>query len=415
VKVIINPPKPTRKEYTNLPEREPHRDLLKERLEQRRKLQPLLGDATPSAKDGLTDRHATERGATFAPHPQTDANVTEPAEAEPRDFLADVLSDRDPDERETLEDASPEEQSWKNSRWVPFLFLGAIAILGGIWYFATHFEKALPLERVTVEGTHLLKDQEIVALAEINRDEKFYRIDLKQIEARLLRHSFIKSAHPRREVNPSMIVLQVEERQPVAILRSQSTGETSIIDRDGVILRPRVLAGLKDPAKLSQLPLISGVADKDTLTYRQMAKMIMTMEELDSGSLRSALGELRRTPTGAFVIYTVETQTPIFIGNPGDAPFRTAIEAQRTPTVKKEEEPLFTKQLRLLSKLWHTKLESQLRTGSALYVDARFNGQIIVKQKGSAIAAALRAEKAIADSLMHSTSVRTSPSAHGHQ
>ena len=65
------------------------------------------------------------------------------------------------------------------------------------------------LQRVKVEGASMLKESEIVSLAAIDRSQKFYDIDLKRIQERLLRHSLIKSAHPRRDLNPATIVLEI--------------------------------------------------------------------------------------------------------------------------------------------------------------------------------------------------------------
>ena len=393
MKVIITPPNPPKKEYSNLPEREPHRDLLRK---QRKEAQE---------RDSAAQESVAER-ATFGP--AVTATATEEA---PGDFVSDLLADHDPVEH-------VEDHSWRNSRWVPVTLLVAVAVLGGIWYFATHFESGLGLDRITVTGAQLLRDQEIIQLAGIDRDQKFYDIDLKKIEANLLRHSLIKSAHPHREVNPATIVLDVEERQPVAMVRSESNGEAYIIDRDGFILRPKLLAGLKDPVKIMQVPLLTGVPIKDTVGLRFMSKLVTMMQSLEGGSLKSALGELYRTPTGAYVLYTVETQTPIFIGSPNDAPFTTAVEEQRNPGAAKQaaiDEPLFIRQIKLLARLWQKRLEHDLRSNSALYVDARFNGQVIVKQKQ---ASAARLSKATTKDSSHAqllTSVTTSPSARGQQ
>jgi len=111
--------------------------------------------------------------------------------------------------------------------------------------------------------------------------------------------------------------------------------------------------------------------------------LVAMIAALDSGALRTAIGELRRTPTGAYVIYTAETQTPIFIGSPFDTRFQTALEEQQLHAggAPKNEVPLFNQQLHLLAKVWKAKLKNDLRAGNALYVDARFSGQVILKRR----------------------------------
>jgi cell division septal protein FtsQ len=346
VKFVIQPPNNGRREYQNLPEREPD-DLLRTRK-----------SAEPQAN---------MLGAKSA---------EQPAAEETRDVVADFLADGGEEEH------MGENVSWKHSRWTGVLLLAAIALLGEVWYLATRSEGDVMLERVQVVGASLLTNDEVVSLANVDRKVPFYKIDLKPMEVRLLRHSLIRSANVSREVNPAKLVISIEERQPVAMLKSESTGETYIIDQDGLLLRPKLISGLRDPARLMQVPLLTGVSEKDTASYQTMAKMVSMMTSLDSGALRTAIGELKRTQTGSFVIYTNETQTPIFIGSPFDQPFHTAIEDQKKP---KSEEPLFTRQLRLLAHTWRTKLQSDLRHNSAVYVDARFNGQIIVRHRGAAI------------------------------
>jgi hypothetical protein len=396
VKVIINSSGRERKEYTNLPEHDAARELLRARLEQKKQNSQQAGNAaeqnTPTASFGPREEKVA---------PETNDLQTD--QQEQLDPLENFLSDGGAVEHE-------EHASWKNSRWVPMLLVAAVAIFGGIWYLAASHEQELILQRVSVSGASMLKEAEVVALANINRSEKFYDIDLKKIQERLLKHSLIKSAHPRRDLNPATIVLEIEERHPVALARSGATGEAFIIDADGMILRPKLMAGLRDPQKLMQVPLISGVRDNDTASYRAMAQLVMMMESIDTGALKGAIGELARTPTGALVIYTTETQTPIFIGSPADQPFRSALEVERgAPNEQAHAEPHFIRQLHLLAKLWKKKLEPELRTGHDFYVDARFSGEVIVKRKPGF---------AIKDTTAHPgpllSSVISSPTVHEH-
>ena len=346
MKFVIHQPNTPRREYQNLPEREPD-DLLRARLNE--KQSNMLG----------------------ANNPET------PKQEEPRDVVADFLSDGG-DEAVQAE----EHTSWKHSRWTGVLLLAAVVLLGEVWYLATRSERDVMLERVQIVGASLLTNEEVLSLANLDKRVPFYKIDLKPIEVRLLRHSLIRSVNVSREVNPATLVISVEERQPVAMVKSEATGETYIIDRDGVLLRPKLIAGLRDPARLMQVPLLTGVTEKDTASYQAMAKMVTMMTSLDSGALHSAIGELRRTPTGAYVIYTNETQTPIFIGSPFDAPFHTAMEDQQAKV--KLQEPLFNRQLKLLAHTWRAKLQQELRERNTLYVDARFSGEIIVRHRTTA-------------------------------
>lgn len=356
MKFTIQPPT-ERNDYFQLPEREPDEWPREIRSDAR----PLLGE-------------------TRVEEPQGESEMND------RDYLADFLSDS---EAENPTETTEADASWKHSRWTSVLLISAIAVLAGMWYLASRSDGGLPLARVKIEGASLLTNQEVLQLAAIDYRVPFYKIDLKQIEGRLLTHSLIRSAHVRRELDPATLVLSIEERQPVAILRSDSVngvpgGETYLIDRDGMLLRPKLIAGLRDPAKLLQVPLLSGVSARDTASFRAMAKMVTMIAALDSGSLASSIGEFHRAPNGAFVLYTSETVTPIFLGSPFDQEFHTALEQQldaASASAPKNETPLFYRQLQLLAQVWKAGMQNEVRAHHALYIDARFNGQIILKQR----------------------------------
>jgi cell division septal protein FtsQ len=351
-----------RKEYVHLPDRE-----------------------TDDLPRILRSEAMTSGRALLGQPPREESASGEPEEEfGERDMLGEFLDDDVSEETEPVE--AEEEASWKHSRWPGVLFISALVVLSSIWYLASRSERGLSLARVRVEGASLLSNEEILHLASIDRSVPFYNINLKQIEQRLLTHSLIRSAHARRELDPATIVLSIEERQPIALLKADSTsgvaaGETFIIDRDGILLRPKLIAGLRDPSKILQVPLLSGVSIRDTSAFRAMANMVAMIAAMDSGALKNAIGELRRTPTGAYVIYTSETVTPIFLGSPFDREFHTALEEQRDSIAPKNETSLFYRQLQLLAHVWKAQLQNELRAGHALYIDARFSGQIILKHK----------------------------------
>lgn len=340
MKVIINPQQQPRKNYKNLPEREPHK----------------------------------------INRPQPKRVVEEVVEDEPMLDSPELEV-----EEEVLVEETPS-HPWLHGKRGAWLFLSVLLVLGTAAYFAFGFERDLTLEKIVVEGNTQLTDKEIISLADIDRDQKFYDIDLKAIAARMMKHSLVKAAYPTRESNPATIILRVEERKPVALLRVASTGEALLIDADGKILRPKRMTGLKDAESILDVPLLSGISDKDTQSFLAMSRLVMKLGELDSGALIKGADELKKTPTGAYVLYMSGTHTPIFIGSPKDEPFIAALDKERDPegVQQKREEPLFDKQLRLLSGMWKQNILPVIRKGGVLYVDARFDGQVIVKGKQGA-------------------------------
>lgn len=339
MKVIINPQQQPRKNYKNLPEREPHK----------------INRPQPKRMEVVEDEPMLDS-------PELDEQEIELEEA-------------------YVEEATP--HSWLHGKRGAWLFLGVLLILGSAAYFAFGFERDLKLEKIVVEGNTQLTDKEIISLADIDREQKFYDIDLKQVAARMMKHSLVKAAYPARESNPATIVLRIEERKPIAMIRVASTGEAMVIDADGKILRPKRMSGLKDAESILDVPLLSGISEKDTQSFLAMSRLVMKLTELDSGAMIRSADELKKTPTGAYVLYLSGTRTPIFIGSPKDEPFIAALDKERDPegVQQKREEPLFDKQLRLLSGMWKQNILPVIRKGGVLYVDARFDGQVIVKGK----------------------------------
>jgi hypothetical protein len=155
------------------------------------------------------------------------------------------------------------------------------------------------------------------------------------------------------------------------------------VDNDYRFFLPKRLSGLMDPNKLLAVPVLGGVNEKDTAAIIEMSHIVHEIVTMGDSSLREAVGELRRTPTGAYVLYTSVAGTPIFIGSPSDVRFTTTLEREIDPNQQKaENDRLFDHQLHLLASLWKQKLRTEIWSRNTLYVDARFNGQIIVRHKG---------------------------------
>ncbi|MEI8134257.1 MAG: FtsQ-type POTRA domain-containing protein [bacterium] len=281
-------------------------------------------------------------------------------------------------------EVAQEEHGWRTSRRVPIiLFASAILLFIGVTYIAKQFQSEENLQGIIIEGNNSLMNSEVLSLAGIDVKKKFYEIDLRQIEHQIERHGLVRHATLRRETHPNRIVIHVDEREPIAMVRSQS-GEPILVDREYRFFLPKKLSGLKDPEKLLSVPLLGGVTERDTTFIIQMAKIVQMIRTTNDGALKNAIGELRRTPTWDFVIYTAATNTPIFIGSPRDEKFETTLEADASKARGKEEhESLFTTQIKLLAQMWHSHLREDLWKNHASFVDARFDGQIVVKRRSA--------------------------------
>lgn len=298
-------------------------------------------------------------------------------EARPLDEIEEI-------EQPIAEEA--EEHGWRSSRRIPvMLFCIALLLFLGITYTAKEFQSEENLQGIIIEGNGSLLKSEVMSLAAIETKQKFYDIDLSLIERRIEKHGLVRHAELHRESHPNRIVIHIEEREPIAMIRSTS-GEPILVDKEYRFFLPKRLSGLKDPDKLLSVPLLGGITEKDTAVILQMAKMIIMIRQAGDGAMHDAVGELRRTTTGAFVIYTAATMTPIFIGTPQDERFQTSLEVERKKVQGTgEPESLFESQIKLLASAWKNKIKEELFHNGALYIDARFGGEIILKRRGAYI------------------------------
>ncbi len=300
-------------------------------------------------------------------------------EAKPLDEFEDDLADLPQHEEEA-------EHGWRGSRRIPIvLFCAAILLFLAIGYVAKQFQSGENLQGVIVEGNTSLLTSEVLSLASIDTKQKFFDIDLKQIEQRIEKHGLIHNAVLRRETHPNRIVIHIDEREPIAMIRSQS-GEPVLVDREYRFFMPKRLSGLKNPDKLLSVPLLGGITERDTAVIVQMAKMVQMIRTTNEGALKDVIGELRRTTTGDFVIYTAAAMTPIFIGSPGDERFQTTLEADAIKASGNDKkESLFAHKVGLLASFWQKKLKEDLAKNPALYIDARFDGEIILKRRSASL------------------------------
>ena len=75
-----------------------------------------------------------------------------------------------------------------------------------IIFVADEFHESEKLSAIRVEGNRAIMTSEIFSLAKIDRSQKFYDIDLRSIEARILVHPVVRSVAIEREVDRKSVV-----------------------------------------------------------------------------------------------------------------------------------------------------------------------------------------------------------------
>ncbi len=155
----------------------------------------------------------------------------------------------------------------QGAQWV--LRLAGIGLLILVIYWSKSKTTALlqdvaglKLEKVTVEGTHYLSQEEVLKAVGLPQGENMFKLDLTEAAERVKKMDWVERVFIERRL-PRSILVSVRERKPVALLDS---GSLYGVDRDGRLLSPA--EGLMK----EDLPLISGVpVHADAVGTTQMA------------------------------------------------------------------------------------------------------------------------------------------------
>jgi len=109
------------------------------------------------------------------------------------------------------------------------------------------------IQQVTIVGLDHLSREEIIATLDLSPDSSLWSIDTDHLSDQLETHPWIRSVTFDR-VLPHSLVVQVEERQPAAVLRASK--ESFYLDAEGFLL----------PGKITKtvqvLPVLEGMTSK---------------------------------------------------------------------------------------------------------------------------------------------------------
>ena len=109
------------------------------------------------------------------------------------------------------------------------------------------------IQHVTIVGLDRLSRDEITAQLNLSPDSSLWSIDTNQLAEQLQMHSWIRVATFDR-VLPNSLIVQVEEREPAAVLRASK--QTYFLDVEGHLLPGKV-------TKAGQaLPVLEGLTSK---------------------------------------------------------------------------------------------------------------------------------------------------------
>ena len=179
-----------------------------------------------------------------------------------------------------------------------------------VFVFATQWKNTLTIQRVVVEGAHILDAHEIVSLANMKPQVPLYETDIFTIQRNLFAQPLIKSAVINREL-PDELYITIVERDPIAALKNS---QLYCIDCEGVILPHRVSATTFD------LPLVGGINGIDTvhmggtLNQEDAFEAITILQTAQRMNLYRLISEVNMNNGGDITLYSTEGGVPILLG-----------------------------------------------------------------------------------------------------
>jgi cell division protein FtsQ len=119
---------------------------------------------------------------------------------------------------------------WLAWRYVVAGLLVVALVVGGAWL--VYFSNVLTVQRVDVQGQHLLSRQQVLTTAKVPAGEQLARLDVGAIAARLRSLAEVRTVDVSREW-PDAVQIVIQERVAVAVI--EIGGRLRGLDAEGVV------------------------------------------------------------------------------------------------------------------------------------------------------------------------------------
>lgn len=201
------------------------------------------------------------------------------------------------------------------------LLAGLLAVLlvvtGLRGYQALENSGAFQVRQITVQGCRTVREEQVLALADIRQGMPLLGFNLPETEQRIRSHPWIDQVSIRRSW-PDSLHIQVQERRPLALVNREGSGSQSLyyVDQSGKIFAPvesgqdidfPVITGMDLPEEPRGFNLSEGAA-ADAVQFLRLAAQgnpILPMQ---------ALSEIQISRDKGIIVYLAERPFPIYIG-----------------------------------------------------------------------------------------------------
>lgn len=112
------------------------------------------------------------------------------------------------------------------------VLFAVVFIFWGVYYLLQ--SDLMNLKEIVVEGNTAIQDEEIIHISKLVMNKNVFKFNLKEIEANIKTHSYVKDTKVRRKL-PRTITVEVKEREEYAIIPYM--GSYIYIDDENVVLK----------------------------------------------------------------------------------------------------------------------------------------------------------------------------------
>jgi cell division protein FtsQ len=190
------------------------------------------------------------------------------------------------------------------------LTVAALSLLFVRGYQVLLASSLLSVTRIQVNGCKHLQPETVIQQAGIHPGDNILALDLTEVSRRVTSHPWVASAVIIREI-PDSIRIDVEERQPFAVVRGR---EFYLVDPQG-----RAFAQAF-PGEHPGLPIISGMDPASVGPGRDLPQEAMALLSVLHRDSRDYLpwrliSEIQWTPNGGLRLYTLRGGIAIDLGD----------------------------------------------------------------------------------------------------
>lgn len=158
------------------------------------------------------------------------------------------------------------------------------------------------LNRIEISGAQLVAEQELLSVLEPLRGRHLLFLSLDDVEAAVKQSRWVEGAAIRKQL-PDALTVEIQERQPVALLRYQ--GDLFYVDRSGYPIEPYSPHGPVDLPLLTTIP--QGTA------HVAAALEVADRFERAAPDWGSALSEIEILSEEDFRLHTGELEFPVLL------------------------------------------------------------------------------------------------------